>query len=71
MRTSDPLIASATISALIASLAIITILGMLLVSKANLPTCPEDAVLVGTGQFESGRWEHYECGPAVDNYTGD
>lgn len=33
-----------------------------------LPACPEDAVLVGTGSFENGRWTDYECGPAVDDY---
>ena len=36
-----------------------------------LPRCPEDAVLVGAGQFKNGRWDFYECGPAVDDMIGD
>lgn len=35
-----------------------------------IPTCTEDSVLVGTGNFESGRWSDYVCGPAVDDYMG-
>ena len=27
-----------------------------------LPRCPEDAVLVGTGDFHDGRWSEYRCG---------
>lgn len=30
-----------------------------------VPRCEEDAVLVGTGQFEDGRWSAYTCGPAA------
>jgi hypothetical protein len=30
--------------------------------------CPEDAVLVGQGEFENGRWDRYVCGPAVDDF---
>ena len=37
----------------------------------TVPTCPEDAVLVGAGQFENGRWDYYECGPAVDDLIGE
>ena len=37
----------------------------------TVPTCQEDAVLIGAGQFENGRWDYYECGPAVDDLTGD
>ena len=33
-----------------------------------LPQCPEDAVIVGAGEFESGRWTAYECGPALDDF---
>ena len=36
-----------------------------------VPACQEDSVLVGAGQFENGRWDWYECGPAVDDFTGD
>lgn len=34
-----------------------------------LPDCPEDAVLIGHGQFENGRWDTYGCGPARDDYV--
>ena len=30
--------------------------------------CQEDAVLIGMGAFEDGRWTWYECGPALDNF---
>ena len=33
-----------------------------------VPACPEDAVLLGVGDFEAGRWTGYVCGPAVDDY---
>ena len=32
--------------------------------------CPEDAVLVGEGQYEDGRFERYVCGPAADDFIG-
>jgi hypothetical protein len=35
-----------------------------------VPQCAEDQVLVGTGDFEDGRWQAYWCGPAVDDYRG-
>lgn len=33
-----------------------------------IPQCEEDAVIIGDGDFENGRWERYECGPSVDDY---
>lgn len=39
-------------------------------SPDRMPACPEDAVLVGVGSFEHGRWSEYVCGPAVDDYEG-
>ena len=35
---------------------------------APMPACEEDAVLVGVGDFEAGRWTAYECGPARDDF---
>ena len=35
---------------------------------AAMPTCTEDAVLVGVGSFDHGSWDAYECGSAVDDY---
>ena len=32
-----------------------------------VPACTEDAVLVGIGAFENGRWDAYVCGPARDD----
>lgn len=34
----------------------------------QVPQCAEDAVLIGAGDFNDGRWERYECGPAVDDF---
>ena len=52
---------------------VISILGIgasvALPQEPVIPQCPEDAVLVGVGEFESGRWAAYECGPAVDDYS--
>lgn len=35
-----------------------------------VPRCEEDAVLIGVGDFDNGRWSAHECGPAVDDYIG-
>lgn len=35
----------------------------------EMPRCPEDAVLIGAGNFEDGRWDYLLCGPPKDNYT--
>lgn len=32
-----------------------------------VPACQEDVTLVGSGDFEFGRWSSYVCGPAVDD----
>lgn len=34
----------------------------------DLPDCPEDSVLVGVGNFQSGHWDTYTCGPARDDF---
>lgn len=34
-----------------------------------LPSCPEDAVIVGVGSFDHGQWSTYQCGPARDDYS--
>jgi hypothetical protein len=34
----------------------------------QMPRCPEDAVLVGVGDFSNGTWQGYECGPALDDF---
>ena len=36
----------------------------------EVPTCPEDAVLVGTGSYSYNKWTKYYCGPSVDDYKG-
>ena len=33
------------------------------------PSCWEDSVLVGVGDFENGRWEEYRCGPSLDDFV--
>src|SRR3990167_5417515 len=51
---------------------IITILILLLLLiiplSPPLPTCQEDQVLIGTGNFNNDRWSKYKCGPALDNF---
>lgn len=37
--------------------------------NVEIPRCPEDAVLVGAGEFDEGHWSRYTCGPAVDDFT--
>ena len=34
----------------------------------QLPRCPEDAVIIGVGAFDAGRWDRYVCGPALDDW---
>lgn len=34
----------------------------------EVPRCPEDAVLVGQGDYDDGRWTAYVCGPALDDF---
>lgn len=38
-------------------------------SPPKLPRCEEDAVLIGAGAFQDGRWSAYVCGPAADDYA--
>lgn len=33
-----------------------------------MPQCREDAVVVGVGDFDDGRWSEYVCGPAFDDF---
>ena len=40
----------------------------LLALPPRIPACEEDAVIVGIGDFEAGRWSGYECGPARDDF---
>ena len=35
----------------------------------QMPRCQEDAVVIGIGSFDAGRWSRYECGPAVDDFV--
>ena len=42
-------------------------LGAILSYFVGIPSCPEDAALVGTGYFQWGRWTSYVCGPAIDD----
>jgi hypothetical protein len=65
-------------SHLVTGLLLGVIVGLLLAASTlsgspmrPVPSCYEDQVLVGTGDFEDGRWDAYWCGPAVDDYKGD
>lgn len=51
------------------SILIIVSMVILALPLRSVPVCMEDAVLVGTGDFEDGRWSRYECGPSFDDYV--
>lgn len=55
--------------ALVCALCVLASLGSALSVTRVLPACEEDAVLIGTGAFDAGRWTAYVCGPAVDDYS--
>lgn len=38
------------------------------VANSTFPRCQEDAVILGQGEFNDGRYEFYICGPSVDDY---
>jgi len=37
----------------------------------EIPPCPEDVVLVGSGEFDDGYWTEWVCGPALDDFGGE
>lgn len=39
----------------------VTVMGVLLAAQPEIPTCAEDEVIHGTGDYSHGMWEHYEC----------
>ena len=41
---------------------------LLTLTSPAIPQCAEDAVLVGAGAFDNGRWSAFVGGPAVDDY---
>ena len=52
---------------------VLVVLGLMAFNLTPLrmtPSCWEDSVLVGVGDFEDGRWEEYRCGPALDDFEG-
>ena len=54
------------------ALAAAIVVGAFIVGQPDttVPQCPEDAVLVGSGDFNAGRYSAYECGPALDDFEG-
>lgn len=44
--------------------------GPVLADSRYVPACEEDAVLVGTGDFDGDRFESLVCGPALDDFRG-
>lgn len=69
MTNGDNVIGS-TIGALIAIL--LTLIIFAIVNPPPIiPRCPEDATIIGFGEYEDGRWDHYSCGPALDELSGD
>lgn len=41
------------------------------ITRVEMPKCPEDSVLVGTGDFSSGLWDSYLCIPFDDITAGE
>ena len=58
-----PLVGALLVSVLLAVLLVV----MAWDGSAVYPQCQEDNVLVGRGDFSSGRWESYVCGPTEDD----
>ena len=42
-----------------------------LLMQPHIPQCHEDAVIVGIGDFEDGKWSEYVCGPSLDDFNYD
>lgn len=42
-----------------------------MISEPSLPRCPEDAVILGGGEYSgiTRHWDYYYCGPSVDDYN--
>ena len=69
MRFTESLVGgflAAAVFVLALSLAILAI-----DAQPYIPRCMEDAVLLGVGDFhgDTGRWDSYRCGPALDDFT--
>lgn len=63
----------ATVSGIVAGIMVAWVLiiaglvSILDTTDRTVPVCAEDAYIVGTGQYEAGRWTAYECGGSVDD----
>lgn len=53
--------------AILAAVVLLAILAVTVGPLRAIPSCAEDVVLVGAGDFEGGRWDRLECGPALDD----
>ena len=54
---------------LVVSFVIVVVVAVILAPvPPRMPQCPEDAVIVGNGEFDKGLWDWYSCGPALDDY---
>ena len=53
---------------LISVVALLFLIAFQLTPLRMTPSCWEDSVIVGVGDFEDGRWEEYRCGPSLDDY---
>jgi len=72
-RVGDRLVAIAVLTLVQAVLVTQVVIGLhadnRLLFERVIPVCQEDAVLLGAGSFENGRYSTYVCGPAADDYS--
>ena len=47
--------------AVLAAVAVLAPRSVLAGTSPSLPSCPEDAVLIGHGQYAAGHWSKYSC----------
>ena len=64
----DTLEKHAFMLAVLLIIVVIAGLGYAAVIMVTIPRCQEDVVLIGENTFDAGRWSHYRCGPAVDDF---
>lgn len=68
MTTADRIFDSMT-GCLIALFLVTVLTGLL--GSPTVPHCPEDATIIGFGDYDNGHWTHYGCGPALDDFQNE
>jgi len=66
MKVGEIVVATAVIGLFVVGMVLV---GVYMGQSRPVPRCQEDAVLVGEGDFNKGRWTGYVCGPALDDFA--